>query len=110
MSGSESGQSFIDAVLAGDAMPSDIDDYIDVWHGSTEEVPLWTFLGLTEHEYALWVEQPDVLNFLIRSKKYQVPVEKILDMNEAHLLAARSTSNGSSGALIEWLYQTGRIA
>ena len=52
-------QSFIDAVLAGDAVPADIDDFIDAWHASLEDIGLAEFLGMTDEEYALWVEQPD---------------------------------------------------
>jgi hypothetical protein len=97
-------------VLAGDAMLADMDDFIDAWHESADDMPLHEFLGLTEHEYALWVEQPDVLPFLLASKKYHHPVEELIDMSEAHLMAARSTAGGTSAHLVEWLHRTGRIS
>lgn len=102
-------QTFVEAVLAGDAMPVDIDDYIDAWHGSSDDISLPDFLGLTDHEYALWVEQPDVLNFLLHSKKYHRSIEELMDISEAHLLAARSTASGTSESIVRWLRQTGRI-
>ncbi len=52
-------QTFVEAVLAGDAMLGDIDDFIDAWHASPEDVGLAEFLGMTEEEYARWVEQPE---------------------------------------------------
>lgn len=102
-------RTFVAAVLAGDAMPVDIDDYIDAWHDSSEDISLPDFLGLTDHEYALWVEQPDVLNFLLHSKKYHRSIEELMDISEAHLLAARSTASGTSESIVQWLQQTGRI-
>lgn len=33
-----------------------IDDLIDMWHESDSELPLHTYLGLTEEQYAEWVE------------------------------------------------------
>lgn len=61
-------QSFVDAVLAGDAMPDDIDDFIDAWHASSEDIGLAEFLGMTEEEYAVWVEKPDGLSFVLARK------------------------------------------
>lgn len=64
-------QSFIEAVLAGDASPGDIDDFVDAWHASPEDIGLAEFLGMTDEEYALWVEQPDVLSVLLHSRNYR---------------------------------------
>lgn len=56
--------SLIERVLAGDVLLEDLDDAIDAavgeWHraDTSKSLPLW--LGMTEEEYALWLEQPDI--------------------------------------------------
>ncbi len=77
-------QSFIEAVLAGDAAPADIDDFIDAWHASDEVIGLAEFLGMTDEEYALWVEQPDVLSSVLHSRKGRSPVEELVHMRDPH--------------------------
>lgn len=42
---------FVDAVLAGDAAPADLDAWVERWHGTETALPLHTWLGLTWEEY-----------------------------------------------------------
>lgn len=60
---------FIESCLRGDSLPEDIDDYIDQWHEGDSEESLYDFLGMRRDEYAAWVEQPDVLPFIITAHK-----------------------------------------
>ncbi len=40
-------------------VPKDIDDKIDEWHKGDSNLPLHEFLGMTEEEYAKWVESKE---------------------------------------------------
>ena len=63
---------FIEACLAGDRDPDDIDDYIDEWHAGGSGVPLWAFLGMTRDEYGAWVASPSRLPDIIRAYRLQL--------------------------------------
>lgn len=67
-------QSFIDRCLAGTAVPSEIDDYVDLWHDTAvgKEVPLHVFLGMDEHEYALWIRDPNAIHKIVEVHKGRV--------------------------------------
>ena len=60
---------YIDAVLDGSALFTDIDDYIDRWHEHPGAESLHEYLGLTWDEYALWVEEPRSLRLIIAAKE-----------------------------------------
>ena len=58
---------FVQACLRGDASLEDIDDWIDRWHDGTSSESLPVFLGMTENEYSLWVQQPSALKSIVES-------------------------------------------
>jgi hypothetical protein len=61
---------FIDDVLAGRAVPEDIDDYVELWHsGFLPPMPLYKFLGLTPHQYGQWLVDPAVLGDILAEAK-----------------------------------------
>lgn len=35
---------------------NEIDDYIEEWHNNDSEDTIYEYLGMTESEYALWIE------------------------------------------------------
>lgn len=48
---------FIQLCKAGQAHPSDIDDYIHMWHTLDEDgVPLHEYLGMTGEQYSRWLQ------------------------------------------------------
>ena len=96
-------------VFAGDATEADLDDFIDRWHESEDGRPIHQYLGFTRDEYALWVEQPEALKFILFSKKFGADTQETLNWNEAHLVAARSNSQNDAKLLTRWLKKTGRI-
>lgn len=56
-------QTFLEAWAAGEAVPDDVDDWVDRWHhaGTDSEIgrlPLHGYLGLTWSQYQDWVEHP----------------------------------------------------
>lgn len=55
---------FVDDVLAGHALATEIDEYISRWHAAADDAPsaqmeLHDFLGMTWDEYGLWGEHPE---------------------------------------------------
>lgn len=49
-------RTFIDAVIAGDATPDQLEKWFEVWHELPAPVWLIEYLGLTWDEYAAWAE------------------------------------------------------
>ena len=56
---------FIELCAGGLVPLAAIDDYVDVWHDGTDPRALHAFLGMTTSEYAMWVEHPEVLQFIV---------------------------------------------
>ena len=102
-------QTFVELVFAGDATEADLDEFIERWHESDDGRPIHKYLGFSRDEYALWVEQPEALKFILFSKKFGVATHEAMNWNEAHLVAARSSSQNDAKLLTQWLQKTGRI-
>lgn len=51
-------RTYIEAVIAGEAVLNDIDDYCARWHASngSETRSLSEFLGMTHEEYGRWMK------------------------------------------------------
>ena len=47
--------------LSGEALPDEIDDFVDRWHESDSDLSIHEFLGMTREEYLSWVKEPNVL-------------------------------------------------
>ena len=100
---------FADLCLKGEACADEIDDFVDRWHESAADVPLHEFLGLSRDEYALWVERPDSLTFILDARKHDQPFGDFSSAAEAYRSAARSFSPANVEELLAWLRRTGRI-
>jgi len=59
---------FIEKCVNQMAHPEEIDDYIDSWHDGHVETGLHEFLGLTENEYASWIEHKKTIAEIIESR------------------------------------------
>lgn len=59
---------FIDMVLSQDAEPTEIDDFIQRWHDGDDTRPLPAALGMSDDEYALWVEEPEALELIFKAR------------------------------------------
>ena len=71
---------FILKCIEGDALLTDIDDFIDEWHEIEPQTgTLHDFLGMTWEEYSLWVADPDVLPHVVTAHKEDVPLGELLD-------------------------------
>ena len=60
---------FIKDCINGDALLTEIDNYIDNWHNSDIEIPIHTFLGMNKKEYDLFVENETYLATIVTSHK-----------------------------------------
>jgi hypothetical protein len=105
-------RTFADRVLSGEVYDLDvIDDEIAAWHeagGAGCDLHEW--LGLTEAEYALFVEQPAALRPIFAARKYHLDIAEFLQLTDKALpLAARGASTEEILSLVSWLKQTRRI-
>ena len=73
-----SNKKFIDAVIIGDALIDEIDDYIDVWHNEDSKLEIYEFLGMTQREYRLWVEDESFLKEIIKCHVNGSDIEDII--------------------------------
>lgn len=103
--------SFVERCLAGDALPDDIDDFVDLWHSQKEGagLPLHIFLGMDEHEYALWMRDPNVIYGILKARKYNRPVDDYAEDYYSMPLAARAESTEDTMKLTNWLRDLGKL-
>jgi hypothetical protein len=108
---SENDRTFLSKCLDGEACVSEIDDYIDAWHDGEGTRSLPEFLGLTDEEYAIWVEQPEALRYILFAHKYRVPLAEALQNRHAEFIAAaRTADHHDADVVLEWLRSSGRLA
>jgi hypothetical protein len=100
---------FIEQVLEGDVLHTEIDDFVEQWHRIETGESLAEFLGFTDDEYALWVEQPEALRSILFCRTNDIQPGEASEWKEAHRVAARSQGAGDAGALLDWLKKTGRL-
>lgn len=102
-------ETFLEAVLEGSALWTDIDDWVDRWHETDDPGELQDFLGMSWDEYRLWAEQPAALRFIISAREHNEPVEELLNA-PGHAVAARGLSDEDARVVRRWLKQTGRLS
>lgn len=98
-------QSFIDRVLDGSVLTSEIDDFVKAWHEGHSAEELHEFLGMSEEEYDLWVDSPDFLELIIYSRVSQTPLAEIANDNflEKERVAARANEVWMVDRLKQWI-------
>jgi len=101
-------KTFVDLCLSGDALADEIDDYIDQWHGKGTGMSLHQFLGLSWPEYALWVERPDCLKYILYARKNSRVIAEDEVIPKLRI-AARAVSPEDAEEMVAWLRETGRI-
>ena len=62
-------ENFIELCLKGNALVEEVDDFVERWHSSSIDASLRDFLGMSESEYSLWINDPDVLPYVIISRR-----------------------------------------
>lgn len=93
--------------LSGEALSEEIYDYIARWHRADTTMEVNEYLGMTDDEYLLWLEKPEMLNYIIFARKHGITV--IDALQNAETIAARAESQGKAQKLMGWLRKTGRI-
>lgn len=96
---------FILDCISGDALLSEIDDYIGNWHKSDTNLSLHDYLGMTEKEYALFVEDEQYLATIVTAHKEGVNIRIMIQSQTA--MAARSDNHAKSARLERWLKNEG---
>ncbi|SDP77387.1 hypothetical protein [Clostridium gasigenes] len=69
---------FIDAVIMGDVLIDEIDDYIDMWHDGDSKLEIYEFLGMTQNEYRLWVDDESILKEIIKCHMNGKDIEEVI--------------------------------
>ncbi len=102
---------FLDLCLRGECLPDEIDDYVDLWHTGDSTLPLSEFLGILPEEYALWVEMPSALEWILQSRRTGKPISSVLaDIDpENAKVGASSLSPHDADALSQWLRRMQRL-
>jgi len=96
---------FIIDCLNGDALMSDINDYIDQWHESDLDLPLYVFLGMSDIEYNFFVEDENYLGSIISAHKFNKNVVSLVKDEIA--MAARSDDATKAKRIQKWLQEEG---
>jgi hypothetical protein len=103
-------ENYVQDVLSGDALWTEIEDYIEHWHSSeSSETSIADFLGMTRGEYDLYVEQPASLRFILAAHELDEPVENLIQRSDEQLVAARGLGQQEAEKVRRWLQHTGRL-
>jgi hypothetical protein len=102
---------FMELCLRGQVVQDEIDDFIDLWHEEHDERSLPEFLGMTQQEYDLWVEQPGALRLILAARDEDADdlfgaIERYSEMEP---VATRAADPEAAKVVVRWLRQTGRI-
>jgi hypothetical protein len=99
---------FFDLYSRGQALPDEVDDFIDRWHEGADpqakSLPLHEYLGLTLDEYELWVRDPDALPQVLIARRESRPLSEVVnDYLDELPVAARADDTATVRALRAWL-------
>lgn len=106
---SENNKTYVELCLEGMADLTEIDDYIERWHSSNTIIPIHEYLGMSIDEYALWVEKPESIRFILFSRQYGYTLQEAITQMSDFQLAARAIDAKELNAVIKWLRRTGKI-
>lgn len=93
--------------LNGEVLLEEVDDFVDEWHKSKGEIPLYRYLGMKKSEYSLWVSDPDVLPFIVAAHRQNKDVGDVIEEFNSLPLAARADGLRKAKQLMEWLKKEG---
>lgn len=61
---------FVSDYLMNKVVIEDVDSYVDAWHnGEAGDITLRRYLGLTKHEYSLFLQDADALYKILNDRK-----------------------------------------
>jgi hypothetical protein len=96
---------FISYCISGDALMSEVDDYIAEWHEGAQNINLHDYLGMSKKEYALFVEDENYLGIIISAHKDNTNVASIIRAEMS--MVARSDNPNKSKRMQKWLESEG---
>lgn len=100
---------YVDRVLAGTAVWTDIDAFVERWHAEEGGPGIEDFLGMSSEEYGLFVEEPRSLRFILAAHERDESVSDVLAEADEHAIAARGLDAGDARKVQNWLRETGRL-
>lgn len=100
---------FINDVINADALIDEIDDYIEQWHISDSELSVFEYLGMSEEEYFLWLENDFYLKYIIAAHEQNKTIGTLLQDEYSTRLVARSDSPEEAKKIYTWLKEKGFI-
>jgi hypothetical protein len=101
---------FVQLCLDGNALLEEIYDFVDEWHENPRGEELHKYLGMTKEEYALWVQVPDLLSYIIKARRDNATLTRaVTTAYEDFRLAARSNEESKVMQLQRWLKARGNI-
>lgn len=106
---SDKRQNFVQLCLDGRVLLDEIDDFVEQWHNAADDILLHDFLGMTKHEYELWVVNPNILPYIIAARHDNMSVEELLNTNSGLPMAARSIKENDVHQIVEWLRARGKL-
>lgn len=105
----KSPSNFIRDCVQGYALLDDIDDYVDQWHDGGTGLALHDYLGMSKQEYDAWVLDDEMLAYVVKARREQVPFNVIIQQDYSYALAARSQGSQQLTHLMQWLQQEGLL-
>lgn len=105
-----SDSSFVSKCLNGEVLLDEIDDFIDEWHSGDSIEPLHSFLGMTQDEYRLWVDDPSALKYILSAHRENIPVNLLISSDYEHnqmKIAARAGNVTELQRLFDWINKRG---
>lgn len=71
--------SFIALCVNGKAPLDEIDEFVQRWHASDSKAELSEYLGMTRDEYAMWVEDPNILSYIVKAHQENKRLRDVLE-------------------------------
>lgn len=103
-------KNFIQACIDADVLVDQIDDYIDEWHDGDYDVEIYEFLGMTQEEYRLWVENDSMIKYIIIAHMENKSIEEVIsELYESEKLVARAKSADEAKTIHDWLKRKNKI-
>jgi len=99
---------FFDLYCRGQALPDEIDDFIDRWHERADpeakSLTLHEYLGMMLDEYEVWVHDPDTLPQILIARRELRPLSEVMnDYLDELPIAARADDTATVRALRAWV-------
>ncbi len=103
-------EAFLDRVMIGQSLITEIDDFVDEWHEGPSTRDLHEYLGMNLDEYSLWLENPDMLGVICMARRRQQSLaQAVKDTMPELRLAARADDSAKLSRLESWLKRQGQI-